>query len=450
MAVTDIPHPELYTDYYQLTMGQGYYKIGIHEKKAHFDYFFRNTPFGGGFVVFAGLADLLAVLEGYRFTPDACRWLENKGFDHDFCRFLGEYRFDADIHSVREGEPVLPGEPVLTVSGSLLSCQLIETLLLNILNFQSLIATKAYRLRQACGDRQLVDFGLRRGQGAGSVSATRAAFIGGITATSNVMAGYRFDVPVSGTMAHSWIQCFDSELEAFRAYAALYPDQCILLVDTYNSLESGIPNAITVAKELEGRGHRLIGVRLDSGEPHKMAPKARKMLDDAGLNNVAIAVSDQLDEEKIAALVGDNVPIDLFGVGTRLITGHPDGALSGVYKMCELDGRPTMKYTDESSKSSLPGVKELLRYADSQGRFTNDLICLSGESPDSPGGEPLRRIFMESGHALNMETDLEKMAEYCRTRSGQFPDRIRRMLNPDRFPVELDRSLKSLIEKLKR
>ena len=449
MAVTDIPHPGLYTDLYQLTMCQGYYKTGLHRKKANFDYFFRHAPFDGEYLIFAGLDDLVSILDTFRFSPDECKWLEQQGFDAEFCKYLQQYRFDADIISVREGEVVFSGEPVLTVSGPLLSCQLIETLLLNVLNFQSLIATKASRLRQAAGSRKLVDFGLRRGQGAGSVSASRAAYIGGVDATSNVMAGYRFGIPTSGTMAHSWIQCFDTELEAFRTYAELYPDKSILLVDTYNSLESGIPNAITVARELESRGHRLIGIRLDSGDPAEMAPKARKMLDDAGFTEVAIAVSDQLDEPRISALVQANAPVDLFGVGTRLITGHPDGALSGVYKMSELDGRPTMKYTDQSSKQSLPGRKELMRYKDDSGSFKHDLIYLRNQAELPDGGEHFRYTVMDAGHPCNLETNLDAIARYSTSRMKLLSDSVKRLHDPACYRVVKDESISSLIDELK-
>lgn len=464
MGVTDIPNPGLYTDLYQLTMSQGYYKTGLHRKKAYFDYFFRNAPFGGEFVVFAGLADLLSVLDNFRFTGDERQWLEQKKFDKDFCDYLENYRFDGTIMSVREGEVVFPGEPVLTVSGSLISCQLVETLLLNILNFQSLIATKARRLQLACGDSKLVDFGLRRAHGAGSISASRAAFIGGADATSNVLAGYRYNIPVSGTMAHSWIQCFETELEAFRRYAHIYPDSCILLVDTYDSVQSGIPNAITVAKELEKEGHRLVGIRLDSGDPRTLTRKARSMLDDAGLSYVAIAISDQLDEDRIVSLIHEGAPVDLFGVGTRLVTGYPDGALSGVYKMCSLDNRPTMKYTEESNKSSLPGVKEIVRESDREGMFRKDLIVLeeSGENvPENPPNETkvgigssnskyIRHCAMESGRIAEHETDLHKIAAFGRSRIDRLPGKIKRLSDPYCYDIEMNKSLHALIDKLKR
>ena len=479
MSKTEIPNPALYTDLYQLTMGQGYFRTGKHEKNAHFDFFFRKAPFGGEFVVFAGLGDLLEVLERFRFAEDEIAWLREKGFGDDFCDYLAGFALDVSITSVREGEIVFPGEPVLTVSGSLLSCQLVETLLLNILNFQSLIATKARRLRLAAGECKLVDFGLRRGQGAGSIAASRAAAIGGFDATSNVLAGKRYGIPVSGTMAHSWIQCFESELEAFRTYARLYPDTSILLVDTYDTIGSGLPNAITVARELEQQGHRLVGIRLDSGNPLTLSRKARTMLDEAGLDYVAIAVSDQLDEERITELHRENAPIAIFGVGTRLITGYPDGALGGVYKMCELDGHPTMKYTDEPSKRSLPGIKEIERKSDESGQFVRDLIrvedlhgkqeagrneagghdsagraeAVSGNTGKDSGTrrmERIRSIVFEDGRALEQTGSTTEIARFSSSRFDRLPDRVKRLNRPERFDVALDKPLLSLIEKLKR
>ena len=480
MTIKEIPEPALYTDLYQLTMGQGYFRNGLYDKRASFDFFFRKAPFSGEFVIFAGLAELLEVLERYHFTGDEIAWLRQQGFEDAFCEHLSGFTFDGTIRSVSEGEVVFPGQPVLTVTGSLLSCQLVETLLLNILNFQSLIATKARRLRLVAGDCKLMDFGLRRGQGAGSVAATRAAAIGGFDATSNVLAGKRYGIPVSGTMAHSWIQSYGSELEAFRMYARLYPDSSILLVDTYDTIASGLPNAITVARELEEQGHRLVGIRLDSGNPLTLSRKARTMLDDAGLEYVAIAVSDQLDEQRIAEL-RDKAPVDVFGVGTRLITGYPDGALGGVYKMCDLDGHPTMKYTDEVSKRSLPGIKEIERVSDKDGFFLRDVIRLVGgrdskephppdisddgetsksvpaksaSSESTPGesasSEQIRRTVMENGKVLSGSVDVTGIAEFSASRVARLPEKIKRLNQPERYEITLDGPLTALIEQLRK
>jgi nicotinate phosphoribosyltransferase len=480
MSLHEIPAPALYTDLYQLTMSQGYFRTLKHTKHSSFDFFFRKAPFSGQFVVFAGLDELLSVLERYRFNDHEIAWLREIGFDEDFCDYLGGFRFDGSIRSVREGEVVFPGEPILTVTGPLLSCQLVETLLLNILNFQSLIATKARRLRLVAGERKLVDFGLRRAQGTGSVAASRAAAIGGFDATSNVLAGKRYAIPVSGTMAHSWIQCFENELEAFRTYARLYPDTSILLVDTYDTIGSGLPNAITVARELEEKDRRLVGIRLDSGNPLTLSRKARSMLDDAGLDYVAIAVSDQLDEERIAELVKQNTPIDIFGVGTRLVTGYPDAALGGVYKMCDLDGQPSMKQTEEASKRSLPGLKEIFRVSGDDGHFLRDMIRLNNTGTGVMGGSAadnavagtgaasddskgagagpadypvpdgyIRELVMENGKACNRVTDVTEISRFSASRVARLPRRVMRLVQPEQYEVILDKALISLMEKLK-
>ncbi len=472
MSLHEIPTPATYTDLYQLTMSQGYFRTGMYGKRASFDFFFRKAPFSGQFVIFAGLDDLLSVLEHYRFNDDEIASLREKGFEDAFCDKLAGFRFDGSIRSVREGEVVFPGEPVLTVTGSLISCQLVETLLLNILNFQSLIATKARRLRLVAGERKLVDFGLRRAQGAGSVAASRAAAIGGFDATSNVLAGKRYGIPVSGTMAHSWIQCFGDELEAFRTYARLYPDSSILLVDTYDTIGSGLPNAITVARELEQQGHRLVGIRLDSGNPLTLSRKARAMLDDADLDYVAIAVSDQLDEERIAGLLEKNAPIDVFGVGTRLVTGYPDAALGGVYKMCDLDGQPSMKQTDEESKRSLPGLKEIYRESGENGLFVRDVIRLNSDAGVSSwldaattgfgdaaaeGAKTgkgtsytcIREVVMENGKAGKRIADVAGIARFSASRVASLPGSVRRLAQPDAYEVLLDKPLISLMEQLK-
>lgn len=463
MTSANIPHSALYTDFYQLTMSQGYFKVGTHQKKAYFDYFFRETPFDGEYVIFAGLADLLPILESMRFTKDEREWLSHQGFHSDFCEFLKDFRFDGTITSVSEGDIVFPGEPVLTVSGSLLSCQLIETLLLNILNFQSLIATKASRLRYACGNRKIIDFGMRRGQSTGVIAASRAAFIGGVDATSNVATGFQHNIPVSGTMAHSWVQSFDSELEAFRRYAEFYPDKCILLVDTYDTLKSGMPNAIKVGLEMAKKGHDLAGIRLDSGDPLLLSREARRLLDEAGLANVSIVVSDQLDEHMISSLVQNEAPIDFFGVGTRLITGYPDGALSGVYKICNISGRPTMKYTDDIIKSNLPGIKDLIREEDQSGYFRRDHIVINSESEKSqsliedqnaditiPGSKNIRTCVMENGRMLGHPANIREIAEFCGSRLAYLPENIKRLSKPERFDIRHGETLETLMNQLKK
>ncbi len=381
--IPDTSISPLYTDLYQLTMGQAYFKNGKHEIPACFDYFFRKIPFKGGYVVLSGLQELLQMLENLHFSPVDLKYLKKIGFQDDFLDYLEGFRFRGNIYGMREGEIVFPFEPILRVEGSLLEGQLVETLLLNMLNFQSLIATKASRIRHSAGNRLLSDFGLRRAQSLGAMHASRAAIVGGFDNTSNVLAAERYGIPPSGTMAHSFIETFDSELEAFRQYAASFPDHCVLLVDTYNTIKSGIPNAIKVAHELEAHGHKLKAIRLDSGDLAYFAKRARKMLDENGLDYVKIVVSNQLDEHVIKSLLEQEAPIDIFGVGTSMVIGRPDGAIDGVYKLASAGGKARLKISDNVQKTTLPGKKKVLRYLDSDGNFYADCVALvEEEHPD--------------------------------------------------------------------
>ncbi len=320
-------------------MAQGYFLSGKKDTPARFDYFFRKAPFNGSFVIFAGLHNLLEMLEGFSFDTDALYFLESRRFNPKFLEYLGNFRFEGNVFASPEGEIVFPYEPLISVEGSLIECQLIESMLLNIINFKSLIATKASRISHAAGNREFVDFGLRRGQGTGSIQASRAAIIGGAASTSNMLAACHYGLKSTGTQAHSWIQSFEDELSAFRQFSRTFPENCILLVDTYDTLRTGVPNAIKVAKEMEREGNKLSGIRLDSGDLAYLSKNARKMLDDEGLQYVKIIASNQLDEYVIRSLREQNAPIDSFGVGTNLITGKKDAALDGVYKLVHSDGR---------------------------------------------------------------------------------------------------------------
>lgn len=374
-----------YTDFYQLTMAQGYFLTGRSEAMSCFDYFFRENPFKGGYVIFAGLTDVLEMIESFSFSDEMIEYLRGLDFRNEFLRYLRAFKFKGTITSVREGELVFPLEPLLRVEGTLVEAQVIETLLLNILNFESLVATKASRVKSAAGGRRVVDFGLRRAQGLGGIHATKAAIVGGIDATSNVYAAYHNGFDVAGTQAHSWIQSFGDELTAFRKYAQVYPDRCILLVDTYNTLRSGLPNAIRVAKELENEGHRLWAIRLDSGDLAYLSKHARQMLDEAGLSYVKITVSNQLDEYVIRSLLEDQgAPIDIFGVGTRLVTGQPSAALDGVYKLSMCDGEPRLKFSENYTKLTLPGVKDIHRFTNGDGMFYADGVTLHERSGARP------------------------------------------------------------------
>jgi len=345
-----------YTDLYQITMSQVYFHKGLQDETAIFDYFFRKLPFEGGYAVFAGLEDLIKTIETFHFDEEDLKFLQARGMEQAFLDYLKEFRFRGNIYASREGDLIFPNRPVLSVEAPILETQLLETLILNILNYQSLVATKASRMRLAAGDRKLVDFGLRRAPGTGGYSAARAAFIGGFDATSNVRAGRDYGIPVSGTMAHSFVQRYDNEISAFRDFANVRPHDCVLLVDTYNTLKSGVPNAAKVGKEMEKNGNRLKGIRLDSGDLAWLAKESRKMLDAAGLHYVKIAASNQLDENVIKSLLAQKAPIDLFGVGTSLVTGHPDAALDGVYKLARANNEPRLKLSENMEKM---GEKQL-------------------------------------------------------------------------------------------
>ncbi|UCH66479.1 MAG: nicotinate phosphoribosyltransferase, partial [Ignavibacterium sp.] len=296
-------HIGLYADHYAFTMVQGYFLDGRKNCPACFDYFFRKNPFDSGYTIFAGLYDLLEMVSNFNFNSDSINLLKEKGFNDDFLTYLQSFKFKGKICAPKEGEIIFSNEPMARVEGNIIETQLIEALLLNMLNFQSLIATKASRIRQAAGNRILIDFGLRRAQGLSAIHASKAAIIGGLNSTSNVFSSFAFGVFSAGTQAHSWIQSYPDELSAFRKYAQSFPDHCILLVDTYNTLNSGLPNAITVAKEMEQNGQRLYGIRLDSGDLAYLSKKSRKLLDDAELEYVKIVASNQLNEHLIKSLI---------------------------------------------------------------------------------------------------------------------------------------------------
>src|SRR5512133_880360 len=334
-----INYTATYTDKYQLTMAQVYFLKGHVKTRAVFDYLFRRLPFNGGYAIFAGLEDLLKILTSLRFSKQDLDFLKELEFHSDFIKYLENFRFTGNIFSSREGDLVFPVRPVLQVEANIIEAQIIETVLLNILNFQTLIASKPSRMRQASEGRTLIDFGLRRAQGPGGYYASRAAYIGGFDGTSNVKAGLDYGIPVSGTMAHSFIESYDDELSAFMHFAEIQPHDCVLVVDTYDTLNSGLPNAITVARKMEEKGFHLSGIRLDSGDLAYLSKESRKRLDSEGLDYVKIAVSNQLDEFIIKSLIEQQAPIDVFGVGTSLVTGHPDAALDGVYKLSVANGK---------------------------------------------------------------------------------------------------------------
>jgi len=334
--INNMEFSALYTDLYELTMSQGYFFSDKKNDSACFDYFFRKNPFKGGYTVFAGLSDFLSLIKDFTFTDDNLRYLSSIGFNRKFVEYLKDFKFKGKIYSFREGEIIFPDEPIIRIEGNIIECQLIETLLLNIINFESLIATKTCRIVYASKGKPVIDFGLRRAQGFGGLQASKAAIIGGANGTSNTLAGYLYNMPVKGTHAHSWVQSFDSEIEAFRRFVENWPENSILLIDTYDTLNSGLPNAIKVAKEMEKKGKRLLGLRLDSGDFAYLSKKVRSILDSEGLDYVKIVVSNQLDEYTIQSLNNQQAPVDLFGVGTKLITAYDQPALDGVFKLAAI------------------------------------------------------------------------------------------------------------------
>jgi nicotinate phosphoribosyltransferase len=454
----------LYLDYYELTMAQGYFLSNRHNLKANFDYFFRTNPFGSGYTVFAGLSDFLELLQVFRFGSEAIDYLHQKGFKDEFLDYLKDFKFKGNIFSAQEGEIVFPYEPLIRVEGNIIETQVIESMLLNVINFESLIATKARRIRFVAKDKIVSDFGLRRGQGLASLFASRAAIIGGINSTSNVLAAFNYDLTPAGTQAHSWIQSFGDELEAFRKFAEYYPDNCVLLVDTFDTLRSGIPNAIKVAKELETKGKRLRAIRLDSGDLAYLSKKARKMLDDAGLNYVKIVASNQLDEYLIKSLDDQNAPIDFFGVGTNLITGQKDAALDGVYKISMIDGKPTIKLSEDISKVTLPGVKKIYRYFNGENKFYADCIALENENEiemmihpfdiykkcnlkDLRREEILKKV-VANGEIIIEPKTVQQISEYNELRFSQLPDEHKRFEFPHIYKVGISPELLKLRDEL--
>ena len=377
----------LLLDFYSLTMAQAYWKKEMN-KRAVFEMFFRTQPFGGGFSVFAGLETLLEKLQLFSFSKDDIGYLKGLGlFEEGFLDYLKNFRFSGSLWAMDEGTIVFPNEPLIRVDGNLIESQIIEGMLLNTINFQSLVATKAARVWLASGKGNIIEFGLRRAQGPdGALSAARAAYIGGAAGTSNVLAGKKFNIPVYGTMAHSWIMAWPSEEEAFRTYAELYPDKAVFLIDTYDTLKSGIGNAIKAGKTLTANGKNF-GVRLDSGDIHYLSTEVRKKLDAAGLENATISVSNDLDESIIQTLTDMKTPVNVWGVGTQLVTGGKEAAFTGVYKLAAKDNGngklvAAIKFSDNPEKTTNPGVKQVWRLKDRDGFYVADVLTL--EDPDNP------------------------------------------------------------------
>lgn len=463
----------LLTDLYQLTMGQGYFNEGKHEQRAVFDVFFRPNRLIT-YSVAAGMEQAAQYLENLHFDESDIAYLRSlEMFSEEYLSCLAKLRFTGDVRAVREGEIVFPYEPIVTVSAPMLEAQLVETALLTFINHQTLIASKAAKICAAAGGG-VMEFGLRRAQGADAgVYGARAAMIGGCVGTSNVYAGKLFHVPVSGTMAHSWVMNFPSEVEAFRAYAECFPDNCLLLVDTYDTLRSGVPNAITVFRELREKGYEPKGIRLDSGDLAYLSKKAREMLDEAGFENAIICASGDLDETLIRSLKEQGARIDTWGVGTKLITSADMPALGGVYKLAAVyeNGKeiPKIKLSDTTEKITNPGVKEVLRIYDAAtDKAIADYIVRAGERVDTSKPltifhpvdtwkrmtienfrvRDLREDLFRGGKRVAPERTLAEIAAYRKSEMSRFWEEYLRQDMPHIYKVDLSDALYGLKQEL--
>jgi nicotinate phosphoribosyltransferase len=455
-------------------MACGYWNAGVSDYEAAFHVTFRENPFGGEFTVACGLATAIDFLNAFHFAETEIDYLAsqrgNDGkplFVRGFLDYLCSLRLTCDIDAIPEGTLVFPNEPLIRVCGPIIECQLLETALLNILNFESLIATKAARVCLAAENDPVIEFGLRRAQGVdGGLTAARAACVGGCAGTSNLQAGQRFGIPVSGTQAHSWIMFFENEREAFEAYARAMPNNCVFLVDTYNSLD-GVRQAIDVARQLRKNGHEMIGVRLDSGDRVALSIETRRMLDEAGFTNAKIVCSGDLDEHVIADMKRHGAKIDTWGVGTKLTTGQPDAALGGIYKLGAVR-RPggqwqyRIKLSDEPAKMSVPGLLQLRRFHQPEGRFVADaiyeidhgvsepcvIVGLQTEQeteipPDTEFTDLLVPVFRK-GELVYQAPNLATLREHARTQLGCAPAEILRLTDPTTYNLGLEQSLHEL------
>lgn len=460
----------LLTDLYQLTMAAGYFHHGIHEQKACFHLFFRKLPFEGGYAIAAGLEQAIHYLNDLTFTQSDIDYLaglkagnENPLFTKGFLDYLSTMEFSCSVDAIPEGTVVYPHEPLLCVTGPLLQAQLIETFLLTTINFQTLVATKAARLRQVAGSDTILEFGLRRAQGIdGGVSASRAAYLGGCDATSNVLAGKLFDIPVRGTHAHSWVMTFDSEEESFEAYAEAMPHNAVLLVDTYDTLE-GVKRAVRIGKKLQHKGHRLVGIRLDSGDLAYLSIEARKLLDDAGFEDTAIVASNDLDEYTLQSLKSQEGKITIWGIGTKLATAYDQPALGGVYKLAGIQKKDgtwdlKLKLSEQAVKVSNPGILQVRRFT-KEGRFRGDMIyntLAPGElkTITDPADQTRQKTFderytwedllvpiFEEGKLIYTIPNLDECKQHVMDQLSKLHPTIRRVDRPHEYPVGLEDGL---------
>ncbi|TCP52617.1 nicotinate phosphoribosyltransferase [Tumebacillus sp. BK434] len=460
----------LNTDNYQLAMAYAHFCNGTHNQKTVFELYFRNLPFGSGYAVFAGLERVVHYLRNLRFSDEMIAFLQQQpeGYSAEFLAELRRFRFTGTLRAVREGSVVFANEPLLQVEARVMEAQIIETALLNAVNFQTLIATKAARIRKEAGpESYLIEMGTRRAHEAdAAVWGTRAAYIAGFDSTSNLQAGMQFGIPTKGTHAHSWVQTHETELEAFQKFADVFPESTTLLVDTYNTLESGLPNTIRVAKELERRGKKLFAIRLDSGDIAFQSKVARRMLDEAGLPYVKIAASNDLDEHTILHLKVQGAQVDIWGVGTKLITGYDQPALGGVYKLVEreLHGamEPSIKISSNPEKITTPYRKSLYRILNQSGKAEGDYLALPGET-DVLRGEriklfdpvhthvqkfvadytalPMLQTIFADGELVDQLPEIGDVKAHHQAQLQQFDEEVLRNLNPAIYGVHLSRQL---------
>lgn len=464
----------LFTDFYELTMAQGYWKDNMNQKVV-FDMFFRKNPFNGGFSILAGNETLMDHIMNFRFSEEDIEYLsEQKIFEKGFLDYLRTFKFSGDLYTMDEGTVIFPQEPIVRIHANLIEAQILEGVILNQINFQSLIATKTARIWLASKKAPIMEFGLRRAQGYdGAMSATRAAYIGGAAGTSNTLAGKVFGIPVMGTMAHSWIMSHSSELEAFREYAKIYPENSVFLIDTYDTLKSGIKNAIIAGGELVEKGYNF-GVRLDSGDISYLTREVRKELDRAGYPQAKISVSNELTEEIITTLVAGGAPINSWGVGTHMVTGGNESSFTGVYKLAARHDKkidkmvPAMKFSDNPAKTTNPGIKNVFRLYDSNGMASADILALEDEiletnkeyrfyhpmvdyrqfSCTAAKIEALLKKRIENGERIqNRITDCEQLKISRKNMQAQletFDESYKRILNPHIYKVSLTEKLKDL------
>ena len=465
----------LFLDLYELTMAQGYFKRQ-RNTPCVFDMFFRRNPFKGGYAVFAGLEPLLETIQAFHFEESDIAYLASLNlFEESFLSYLKDFRFSGSIWAMDEGSLIFPSEPIIRIEAPIIEALLLEGLILNTINFQSLIATKTARIWLASGKSSIMEFGLRRAQGAdGAMSATRAAIIGGAAGTSNTLGGKLYNVPVMGTMAHAWVMSFPTEEEAFEQYAALYPDKSVFLIDTYNTLGSGIEAAIKVGKKLHTQGKNF-GIRLDSGDMQYLSTEVRKRLDEAGLPDAKISISNELDEQIIESLILNKAPIDSWGVGTHLVTGGHESSFTGVYKLAahqSVDGvwHPVMKVSDNPAKITNPGIKQVWRLYDGDGFFRADIIGLYDESMSvgkqityyhplndyqqfsfkAAKAEELLHPKIISGVYTGTKETLQDMHRRTAQQLECLHPTSRRLLNPHIYKVSLTDTLFTMKQKLLR